>query len=419
MYQLRRFYGPLNVNAIIDSLCGHITSYVNVIGSASLPFPEVCEMEGLPGTACRAEGHRQARLFPGTDPIDQAELLVEERTRYLFDLDDSYAVSGQPHSATQANHAVFRAVLGGLDGPVAALSPSDGGHISHQFGLPQGTEFVPIPLGSTGIDYDAFECDARRHRPVMIIGGGTSYTCVIDYPRLRAIADQCGAHLHADLAHTAPFVAVGRHPPAFPFCNSATLDTSKNLRGPRGGVLIYRKSDSSNMRRAIFPLLQSSPNQTGLMAKAACLSCWSKEELHSFAERMIDLANLLSDRVSRAIGPPVFAGTDTHLLLFDLSPMSLEGRAAETALEAARILVNRNQIPGDKRSPWITSGVRLGTTALACLGYTADDVRALGDAIVSVLSGTGDHTATIERLLGTYHRSLVNIANGPTSRAWM
>lgn len=416
MYHLRRFHGSRfdRVNAFIDSLAGHITSYVNLIGSATLPIPEVCAIEGLPGTACRVEGHPDDRFFPATDPIDQAEAVINDRIHLLFGVDSSYEVSGQPHSATQANLAVFRALLGESGTTVAALTPADGGHISHSLGLPSGCEVVPIPLSTDGIDYDALDAAVERRRPAMIIAGGTSYTRGVDYARLRRAADTVGAHLHADLAHTAPFVASGRNPPVFPHVDSATFDLSKNLRGPRGGVLVYKARDAKRVRRAIFPSLQSSPNQNAVMAKAACLSYWTAEQLADFADSMIRIARDLTSQISGCIGPPVFSGTDTHLALFDVSSIRLTGIEAERLLEGSRILVNRNQVPGDERPPTDPSGIRLGSTVPAILGYSDDDVSILADAVCCCLEG-GDCRAAVEYLLQRYHRDLVSTSSEPTS----
>jgi glycine hydroxymethyltransferase len=413
MYLLRRFHGDRfdRLNAIIDSLGGHISSYVNLIGSSTLPLPEVCQMEALPGTACRVEGHRGQRFFPGTAPFDEAEELIEESVRDLFGLDDGYAVSGQPHSATQANHAVFLAVLGDSGGAAAALDPIDGGHISHRFGLPAAAPFVPFPLTDGLIDYDRLEEIVVERDPSLLVAGGTSYARQVDYGRLRSIVDRVEAHLHADLAHTAPFVVAGLHGPAFPFCDSVTLDTSKGLRGPRGGILVWRDGAIAAMRRAIFPLLQSSPNQNGLMAKAACTLHWTREDLRPYAERMVRLARIIGESLEPALGAPVGGGTDTHLLSFDVTPLCSDGLRAEEALAAERILVNRNQVPGDPRGPLAPSGIRLGSTVLAILAYDEADARSLGDAIASILVGEGEHWETVERLLETYHRPLVSNAS--------
>jgi len=414
MYTLRRFHGPRfeRMNAIIDSLSGHITSFVNVAGNATLPLPEVCEAQGWPATACRAEGHRDARLGPATAPMDEAEALIEDRTRDLFNLDSSYEITAQPHSATQANQIVFRAALRAGGECVAGLSPTDGGHMSLSLGLPAGATFVRFPLSNEGINYDAISDAVRTQPPTVITVGATSYTQGINWARLREIADEFGAHLHADLAHTAPFVAAGLHPPAFPFVDSATLDINKNLHGPKGGILIYRASHRDRIRRATFPLIQTSPNTSGLLSKAACLSYWTRERVSAHASSMVRLARTLSSCLSETIGEPIFGTTESHLLLFDVSNVCSDGRAAEVALERAHVLVNRNQVPGDTRSPWAPSGIRLGTAALTFLGYTDDDVNALGTAICSVLTGSAVHDNIVARLLETYHRPLVSIANG-------
>ena len=417
MYSLKRFYGDRfdRMNAIVDSLAGRLTAYVDLIGAATLPLPDVCQAQGLPGTVCAVEGHRDARLFPATQSMDEAEALIEERVRDLFSLDDSYAVSAQPHSATQANHVVFRALLDDGGKRVAGLLPNDGGHISHKLGLPPSNEFVPFLISAAGIDYDSVADVVHRARPTVVVVGGTSFTREIDFLRMREIADEVGAHLHADLAHIAPFVATGLHRPAFPFIDSATLDLSKNMRGPTGGILVYRERDRAHMRRAIFPLVQTSPSPVGLLAKAACLTYWTSEGLSAYASSMVDTARALGARLAPMLGESVFGTTDTHLLLFDVSGVSADGRAAETAFDGARILVNRNQVPGDTRSPWSPSGIRLGSTVLAILGYTEDDVDALGDAMCSVLMGSDEHVETITRLLATYHCPLVNTASAPPS----
>jgi glycine hydroxymethyltransferase len=413
MYTLRRFYGPRfdRINAIIDSVGGHITSFVNVAGNATLPLPEVCEAQGWPATACRAEGHRDARIGPATGPMDEAEALIEDRVRDIFGLDDAYEISGQPHSATQANQIVLRATLGANPQCVAGLSPADGGHVSLSRGLPPGATFAPFPLSRDGLDYEAIRTATQAASPTVIAVGATSFTRGINWARLREIADEVGAHLHADLAHTAPFVAAGLQPPAFPFVDSATLDINKNLHGPKGGILIYRAAYRDTFRRATFPLVQTSPNTSGLLSKAACLSYWTRDRVAIHAASMVHLARTLSSCLSELLGEPIFGTTDSHLLLFNVSAVCGDGQTAEAALERAHILVNRNQVPGDLRSPWSPSGIRLGTAALAFLGYTDEDVGALGAAICSVLMESDAHKPIVTRLLETYHRPLVSIAS--------
>lgn len=193
--------------------------------------------------------------------------------------------------------------------------------------------------------------------------------------------------------------------------DSATLDVNKNLHGPKGGILVYRTGSRDKIRRATFPLVQTSPNTSGLLSKAACLSYWTREQVSAHASSMLRLARILSSHLSETLGEPVFGITESHLLLFDVSAISDDGRVAEEALERARILVNRNQVPGDTRSPWAPSGIRLGTAAITILGYADEDVEALGDAISAVLRGSSDHGDIITRLLETYHRPLVSIAN--------
>ncbi|MDE0067685.1 MAG: hypothetical protein OXN44_12545 [Acidimicrobiaceae bacterium] len=411
MYSLRRFNEPRyqRLDAIIDSLQGHLTDCIQLVGSATLPLPEVCAMASLPASAVRVEGHLQKRYFPASEPVDLAERIIEEETRRIFSIGNEYLISAQPHSATQANHAVFRSALGDRTGKVAALSPTDGGHYSFSAGVPPPHDFVPLPISAAGLDYDEVADTVRRSEPTIIVAGGSAYSRAIDFAQLRAIADQVGAHLHADLAHCAPFVAAGLHPPAFGHVDSAAIDPSKNLRGAGGGILVFRDRDAEAMREAIFPILQGSPSQLGLFAKAACLTAWSAEGLSRYAKRMIEVAQLLAGQISTLLGEPEYGGTDSHLLLYDVSDCCENGRTAEDRLRESRILVNRNQIPNDSKPPWEASGIRLSSTVPTILGYADVDVVALGEAICAVLTGRGDRSGTIDDLLARFHRPLSTV----------
>ncbi len=415
MYSMHCFNEPRfeGLDAIINSLDDHLTNYIQLVGSATLPLREVCAMASLPASAVRVEGHLHQRYFPASEAVDLAESIVEAETRRLFSITDDYQISAQPHSATQANHAVFRAILGSEVGRVAALSPRDGGHYSHSAGVPPPHESVPLPISEAGLDYDEVSDAVCRAEPTIIVAGGSAYSRAIDFAALRAIADQVGAHLHADLAHCAPFVATGLHPPAFGHVDSASIDPSKNLRGAGGGILVFRNRDEDAMREAIFPILQGSPSQLGLFAKAACLTAWTRDALEQYARRMIDVAKLLADQISGLLGEPQYGGTDSHLLLFDVSGCCENGRVAEDRLRAARILVNRNQVPNDSKPPWETSGIRLSSTVPTILDYDDADVAALGEAICAVLSGSSDRSGVIADLLERFHRPLSTVTGQP------
>ncbi len=408
MYKLRSFTEGRyeRINSIIDGIGGHITSYINLIGSATLPLPEVCEIGVVPATACRVEGYIGQRFFPATGAIDEAERLAIDETRRIFQLSDDYEVNVQPHSATQANHAAIRAALATRSGPVAGLVVTDGGHISHRFGAPNTSGFVGLPANEKGIDYQRVRQVVVAEKPSIIIIGGSSYTNGVDYACLREIADLGNSHLHADLAHIGPFVAAGIHPAAFPYVDSATVDPSKNLRGSSGGILVYRQRYAKVMNRSVFPILQSSPNQSGLLGKAACLSYWSRAELSQYAERLVYVAQTMEKEISRKVGPPVYGVTTSHLLLFDVSKCGIDGRSAEERLERARILVNRNQVPGDLKPPHSPSGIRLSSTIPTIVGYSDSDVAELGRLVGGVLVGETDVESSIAKLIASYHKPL-------------
>ncbi|WP_419783489.1 hypothetical protein [Maridesulfovibrio sp.] len=412
MFLLKRFHQDnfQRINTVIESLHGHLTGYINLIGSSSLPFPEVCEAASLPASGCRVEGHLNTRYFPGTEPIDQVEIIAENAIRSLFDFDNRYSISIQPHSATQANHIVWKAVLQRGD-TVLGLALNSGGHISHILGLPEGIIFKEIPFNNDGINYEGLDCLIKDLRPRIVVAGTSSYPMGINYERISDSCSAVGAWLHADIAHMAPFIVSGIQPQVVPYADSVTIDTSKNLRGPKGGVLLFDSRFNKQFRRAIFPLCQSSPNQSSMVAKACCFEIWLKRDINDYARQIVNNSKIMM-RIFKEKGiRPVFADTESHLILIDLRGLGITGREAEELLENNKILVNRNSIPGEMRSASVASGIRVGTTAVTILGYQENDVKLLAETISDVLSRNKTDQKAVSYLIDKYHSKISNISN--------
>lgn len=394
------------MNTVIDLLKDRANNYIDLIGSSSIPFPEVCEINSLPSTICRIEGHKDARYFPGTEPIDSAEKLADDKIRELFSLGDNYETNIQLHSATQANHIVWKSILNKGD-YVMGLSLEDGGHISHILGLPEHVNFISFPVGKNGIDYEKLKDIAISLKPKIIIGGGTSYTLDINFSKLRSIADLIGALLHADLAHIAPFSASGLHSVAVPFAHTITLDASKNLRGPKGGILIYRTNLRKKIKRLIFPLEQSSPNMTSVVAKACMLSLWEPVNLKLYAKQLQKNSNILGNELVKGGLTLVYEGSKTHLLLINLINIGITGKEGEFRLEKHNILANRNSIPMDKLKPWIGSGLRIGTTSITILSYQESDIILLAKMICNILKMNECAKHELDYLINKYHSQIL------------
>lgn len=414
MYLLRKFHNDRydRINSIIDSLSGYISNNINLIGSSTLPFPSVCKIMSLPATACRVEGYLDSRYFPGSYPIDEAENVADNSLRKIFSISDDYEISLHPHSATQSNHAIWNSILksGSI---VMGLSLTDGGHISHILGLPNGTIFEPFKTKNNEIDYDLVQKKAKEINPTMIIGGGTAYPLDVNYLKLKVIASSVGAHLHADIAHTGPFIASGIHSPVFPYADSVTIETGKNFRGPKGGILIFRKNISTKVRKALFPKEQSSPNQINIIAKTCTFEEWNKINLKKYAINLKKAGNILANTFKENGISLVYRNTDTHLVLIDLRSINITGHEGETILEKNNILANRNQIPNDDSSPWVCSGLRFGVTTLVILGYSNDDIMKLGRTISSLLKKEEQDLSVISNLLQKYHFNTSNISSVP------
>ncbi|MBU6507291.1 MAG: serine hydroxymethyltransferase [Alphaproteobacteria bacterium] len=362
---------------------------IELIASENIVSRAVLEAQGSVLTNKYAEGYPGRRYYGGCEFVDQVEQLAIDRAKKLFNC--SFA-NVQAHSGSQANQAVFLALLQPGD-VYMGMSLAAGGHLTH--GSPvnlSGKWFRPIHYGvrrdDARIDMDEVERLAQEQQPKLIIAGGSAYPRVIDFARFRKIADSVGAYLMVDMAHFAGLVAGGAHPSPLPHAHVVTTTTHKTLRGPRGGMILTNEEEiGRKINSAIFPGLQGGPLMHVIAAKAAMLGECLRPEFRTYARAVVDNARILAATLSERQLAIVSGGTDTHLMLVDLRPKKLTGRAAEIALERAGITCNKNGIPFDPEKPAVTSGVRLGSPAGTTRGFGQAEFRLVGEFIVEVLDG--------------------------------
>jgi glycine hydroxymethyltransferase len=348
-----------------------------------------------------------ARYLPGADVMDLVEQEGEGLISELFGRPRGYHATLQPHSGTQANQIVYNAVLR-PDDTVLCLRPSDGGHISHTVLISRRHPTVNYGLTADGrVDYEQLRDLATRHRPRLIIVGGSALPRAIDFQECAAIAQEVGALLHADVSHTATFVAGGEHPSTFPHCDFVTFNTGKNLRGPNAGVLVYRSAFAAAVAKSIFPTTQGGANETGMLGKFACFLEWHRRDISAYAQDIVRCATTLGRALENRGIDLITGGTDCHMLLLDLRAVGISGAEAELRLEGLGVLANRNLVPGDRRSARETSGLRLGAANLAILGYEAPDLELLADWLARTLAGCAPPPDTVEYLVEKYQTHLV------------
>ena len=373
---------------------------LELIASENYVSQAVLEALGTPLTNKYAEGLPGKRYYGGCDYVDQAEELARSRAKQLF---DSIGANVQPHSGAQANAAIYLAALEAGD-TVLGLDLTHGGHLTH--GSPvnfSGKLYNAVHYGldpATGqIDLDRVRDLALEHRPKLIVTGASAYPRSWDFEGFRAIADEVGAALLCDMAHFAGLVATGHHPNPVPHCQYVSTTTHKTLRGPRGGLVLGQRSVMRKQNSAVFPGTQGGPLMHVIAAKAVAFGEALRPEFKDYSQGVVDNAQALATRLIERGFSLVSGGTDNHLMLIDLSVGELTGKAAEEALGRARITVNKNTVPGEQRSPMVTSGVRIGTPAVTTRGATAPDAAQIGDWIADVLRSPDD-AATIERVRG-------------------
>lgn len=379
---------PEIAQAIVDEQ-ERQNSHIELIASENWVSKAVMATMGSPLTNKYAEGYPGKRYYGGCDCVDVVENLAIERAKELFGCD--YA-NVQPHSGAQANMAVQFAVCKPGD-TIMGMNLAHGGHLTH--GSPvnmSGTYFNIVPYGVNDegfIDYDELRRIALEAKPKMIIAGASAYARAIDFKKFREVADEVGAVLMVDMAHIAGLVAAGLHESPMQYADVVTTTTHKTLRGPRGGLILANKeaAEKFNFNKAIFPGIQGGPLMHVIAAKAVCFKEALSDEFKIYAKNVVDNAQALCKGLMDRGIKIVSNGTDNHLMLVDLTNFDLTGKEVEKLLDAAHITANKNTIPNDPKSPFVTSGVRLGTPAVTSRGMNTEDMDKIAEAIALVIKG--------------------------------
>ena len=375
------------IAAAIEQEMARQNDHIELIASENWVSKAVMAAMGSPLTNKYAEGYPGKRYYGGCQCVDVVETLAIERAKKLFGC--TYA-NVQPHSGAQANLAVEYAVLKPGD-TLMGMNLSQGGHLTH--GSPaniSGAYFNIVAYGvdeNGFIDYDELMRIAMESKPKMIIAGASAYARTIDFKKFREVADACGAVLMADIAHIAGLVAAGLHPSPFPWCDIVTTTTHKTLRGPRGGLILASQeaADKFKLNKAVFPGIQGGPLEHVIAAKAVCFKEALDPSFKVYAQNIIDNAKALADGLMKRDVDIVSGGTDNHLMLVDLTRDDLTGKEVEKWLDEAHITANKNTIPNEQRSPFVTSGIRLGTPAVTTRGMNTEDMDRIAEAIALVI----------------------------------
>lgn len=379
-------YDP-EVGKAIEAEAARQRRNLELIASENIVSEPVMMAMGTVLTNKYAEGYSGKRYYGGCECVDVVENIAIDRAKKLFGCD--YA-NVQPHSGAQANMAVFVAMLKPGD-TVLSMSLDHGGHLSH--GSPvnfSGMYFNIVPYGVNEqgfIDYDEVERLAVEHKPKMILAGASAYARTIDFKRFREIADKVGAYLMVDMAHIAGLVAAGEHPSPVPYADVVTTTTHKTLRGPRGGLILSSSENAKkfNFNKAVFPGIQGGPLMHVIAAKAVCFKEALQPEFKEYARLVVENAQALCKGLQKRGVDIVSGGTDNHLMLVDLKNLGVTGKEMENLLDEVNITCNKNTIPNDPQSPFVTSGVRLGTPAVTSRGMKPEDMDVIAEAIVLML----------------------------------
>ncbi|MEK5107757.1 serine hydroxymethyltransferase [Cytobacillus sp. FSL K6-0129] len=382
--------------SIQDEL-GRQRSKIELIASENFVSEAVMEAQGSVLTNKYAEGYPGRRYYGGCEHVDVVEDLARDRAKQIFGAEHANV---QPHSGAQANMAVYFTILEQGD-TVLGMNLSHGGHLTH--GSPvnfSGVQYNFVEYGvdetSHTINYDDVLAKAKEHKPKLIVAGASAYPRVIDFKRFREIADEVGAYLMVDMAHIAGLVAAGLHPNPVPYADFVTTTTHKTLRGPRGGMILCKEEFAKKIDKSIFPGIQGGPLMHVIAAKAVAFGEALEDSFKEYAESIITNAKHLAESLKKEGIDLVSGGTDNHLLLVDVRSLGLTGKVAEKVLDEVGITVNKNTIPFDPESPFVTSGIRIGTAAVTSRGFAKNDMEEIASIIAFTLKNAEDEEKLTE-----------------------
>ena len=375
------------IYAVMEQELVRQRDHIELIASENFTSPAVMEAVGSWLTNKYAEGYPGKRYYGGCEFVDIVEDLARDRLKEIFGCEHANV---QPHSGAQANFAVYFAMLKPGD-TVIGMNLSHGGHLTH--GSPvniSGKYFKIVPYGVSKederIDYDALEALATEHKPKMIVAGASAYPRIIDFPRLREIADKVGAYLMVDIAHIAGLVAAGLHPSPVPYADVVTTTTHKTLRGPRGGVIMCKEQYAKAIDKAVFPGMQGGPLMHVIAGKAVAFKEALSDEFKAYQKQVVANAAAMADEFAKCGVRLVSGGADNHLMLVDLRDKNMTGKELEKMLDEVNITVNKNTIPFEETSPFITSGIRVGTPGITTRGFKEEDARLVARLITKIIA---------------------------------
>ena len=394
--------------SIMDELHRQRTK-IELIASENFVSQAVMEAQGSVLTNKYAEGYPSKRYYGGCEHVDVVENLARDRAKEIFGAEHANV---QPHSGAQANMAVYFTILEQGD-TVLGMNLSHGGHLTHGSAVNfSGIQYNFVEYGVDAeknvIDYEDVRQKALEHRPKLIVAGASAYPRAIDFAKFREIADEVEAYLMVDMAHIAGLVAAGHHQNPVPYADFVTTTTHKTLRGPRGGMILCKEEFAKKIDKSIFPGIQGGPLMHVIAAKAVSFGEVLTDEFKSYAEQIVKNAKSLAESLKKEGITLVSDGTDNHLILINVSELALTGKVAEKALDDIGITVNKNTIPFDKESPFVTSGIRIGTAAVTSRGFVEEDMDEIASIMASVLKNIEDESVLkdaetrVEKLAGKY-----------------